>query len=454
MLEFDLNKVNDFYINDYVAAFCEKNKSIIGIVAKKINNDYDDLYLSSFTEVVASKLKDACYSFVNNGYDPKHIEKYLIGSVHKITKEIKSEDKKNLYICPCCRFFSEISILDNSGKKLSCFNCLNKLNNSTSEWETKLYSSFENYSRKGYSCPECKNFIPETNKDLITCPYPRCFFVGEKCNVKQMKHPKIKGNDEVSFDDSKKFFNSNESSYMNNDLIKDNFNHFLNILNDIIDTQAALVHYKCNESSVVIKSCVYDAYKSMIKKYPNEMVNYLVFLNRGMNLQNKIFQEFISIFEKKIPYTYNKGLKKITVDDICDKNLHIFDGVSEFNHIVDQNNEIYNMTTELYVGGRKGSYCRNFYIGKVLDVLDIDKNISIMKSVEDYNFFSIKMKSDIEPGTKVAVKHLRVPPHYQMGALVHINRIRRAIVDKVYIAVNGKKRETRKSENEEVEAKS
>jgi hypothetical protein len=99
------------------------------------------------------------------------------------------------------------------------------------------------------------------------------------------------------------------------------------------------------------------------------------------------------------------------------------------------------MTTELYIGGRKGSYCRNFYIGKLLDVVDIDRNVSIMNSVDDYNFFSINMKNDIKPGTKVYVKHLRVPPHYQMGALVHINRARKSIVDRVYVSINGKKRE-------------
>ena len=53
-----------------------------------------------------------------------------------------------------------------------------------------------------------------------------------------------------------------------------------------------------------------------------------------------------------------------------------------------------------------------------------------MNHVASYSFNLIKCR-DLEPGTKVTVTHLRVPPHYQMGGMVYINRIRKKIVDRV-----------------------
>ena len=36
---------------------------------------------------------------------------------------------------------------------------------------------------------------------------------------------------------------------------------------------------------------------------------------------------------------------------------------------------------------------------------------------------------NVKPGTEVSVSHLRIPPHYQMGAMVYINRARKIIID-------------------------
>jgi hypothetical protein len=94
----------------------------------------------------------------------------------------------------------------------------------------------------------------------------------------------------------------------------------------------------------------------------------------------------------------------------------------------------------LYVGSRKGVYCRPYYIGKVMEITDIDTGEIITNSIKEHSFFKIVMKDNIKPGTNVNVKHLRIFPHYQMGGMVYLNRIRRAIVDKVYLVINGRKR--------------
>ena len=58
-----------------------------------------------------------------------------------------------------------------------------------------------------------------------------------------------------------------------------------------------------------------------------------------------------------------------------------------------------------------------------------------MHHVKDYSFSKIRMQ-DISPGMEVIVTHLRVPPHYQMGGMVYINRIRKKIVDKSLLILN------------------
>jgi len=68
-------------------------------------------------------------------------------------------------------------------------------------------------------------------------------------------------------------------------------------------------------------------------------------------------------------------------------------------------------------------------MGKLLSVVDKKTKVSLMNRVEEYSFSKIKMKN-VKIGTQVVVSHLRIPPHYQMGGMVYVNRIRKKIVDK------------------------
>lgn len=58
-----------------------------------------------------------------------------------------------------------------------------------------------------------------------------------------------------------------------------------------------------------------------------------------------------------------------------------------------------------------------------------------MDRVVDYSFSKIKVR-DIDPGTEVIVTHLRIPPHYQMGGMVYINRIKDKIVERAKNVLN------------------
>jgi hypothetical protein len=55
--------------------------------------------------------------------------------------------------------------------------------------------------------------------------------------------------------------------------------------------------------------------------------------------------------------------------------------------------------------------------------------------VTEYTFSKIKVQ-DIVPGTEVIVTHLRVPPHYQMGGMVYVNRVRKKIIDRAKLLLS------------------
>ena len=209
------------------------------------------------------------------------------------------------------------------------------------------------------------------------------------------------------------------------------------ILMDVINMQITALRFGTNESTLKLKTLMYEAFIKIIEKHPEQMIAYLVHQNRNGGMQHKIFQEYANLLEAALPYTYLKGGVPVLVETLLDINLCIFDGMSEFNTDVMDNYEIENKTEEFYIGGRKGSYCKPFYIGKLLDVIDNSNGESLMDKVIEYSFFKIKMDHSVAPGTSTLVKHLRIPPHYQMGGMVYLNRIRRKIVDRVYRIING-----------------
>lgn len=197
-------------------------------------------------------------------------------------------------------------------------------------------------------------------------------------------------------------------------------------IKDIIrDISINLNFVSCNYT-VTQKTLMCQSFLEILEEFPQEMSQYLLNGTRGPSLQNKIFKKYLKILEKSLPFTYIKGNKKYVVSSITDKNLNIFIDTQEFEQFINSNLKIKNNTQNIYIGGRKASYVKPYYIGKLIDVVDIEKNKSILGKVEDYTFSYIKM-GDVPPGTKVKVIHLAVPPHYQMGPMVYLNRIKTEI---------------------------
>jgi hypothetical protein len=112
-----------------------------------------------------------------------------------------------------------------------------------------------------------------------------------------------------------------------------------------------------------------------------------------------------------------------------DANLGIFDEISIFDGIVNDKLVIKNETKDFYIGGRKSTYAKPYYIGKLLNIIERGSKKTLLSNVKEYTFSKIYMQ-DIRPGTLVTVTHLRVPPHYQMGGMTYVNRIRKKIVER------------------------
>lgn len=206
--------------------------------------------------------------------------------------------------------------------------------------------------------------------------------------------------------------------------------HNVLLLKNTIQSQMNAVHFTSPEFTLAHKLCMYQAFLNLIEKYPEKMVCSLFSLKKNTGLQHKIFQEYISLLEKKIPFSFKKNGKFYQINSLLDPELTIFDGVSVFDAIVSPKKEIKNNTKEFYVGGRKGAYSKIYYIGKVLDIINLENKQSIVSDILEYSFSKIKMKTT-SPKTNVQVIHLRIPPHYQMGGMLYLNRIKQKITDEI-----------------------
>jgi hypothetical protein len=160
------------------------------------------------------------------------------------------------------------------------------------------------------------------------------------------------------------------------------------------------------------------------------MIDYLLSGSGGYaGFQHKVFQEYIRLLESSLPFFVSRHRKLHKVDSLLDDTLCLFDGISVFNGKVNDNLVIKNGTHEFYIGGRKAAYAKPYYIGKLLNVIDSASKTPLLHLVDEYSFSKIRMRS-VKPGTPVTITHLRVPPHYQMGGMVYVNRVRKKIVDR------------------------
>ena len=194
----------------------------------------------------------------------------------------------------------------------------------------------------------------------------------------------------------------------------------------IIRSEIENIEYNSCDFTVLHKRLAYNTFLNLLAKYPDKLYDYLINGSRSGGFQSKAFHEYTKLLEESMPFSYRKGNKNYIIDSLLDDNLNVFDGISFFNEIVTDKLLIKNSTKEFYIGGKKGSIAEPFYIGKLLEIIDKNSSISLIDNVFDYSFSKIKLVN-VKPGTEVIVSHLRIPPHYQMGSMVYLNRARKQI---------------------------
>jgi len=360
-------------------------------------------------------------------YHSNQFLKKLGSETNDLKFKIKSE-----YICPGCLYLGHYHLVDQNNDLIKCQKCISALIETVDPKMLSLRQAFAKHSRIGYRCQGCRRFIPHpegASKD-ITCPYLDCLFIGPWSNLSRMHHPSTRSkkfNQNITFVEvEKKLFPLEKVEKMSDDA---------SLLMEVIESQKNNIQYISYNSTIKHKHACYQAFENLLKSSPEQMSNYLLRESRTGGFQAKIFQEYISILEGYFPFTIKKDRKQHVINSLLDDNLKLFNGISKFDGTVSDKLEIKNGTQEFYVGGRNGFVSQPYYIGKLISIIRKDTGESLMEKVKEYSFLKIKMK-DISPHLDVTVSHLRVPPHYQMGGMAHLNRIRQKIVSSAKSKLN------------------
>jgi len=437
-----------------------------------------DLARRAFKELATKTLGKGLKSFMiksQHWRSGRKIQPYLITCLNRLADNIKrdvsSQAKVSVPVCPACKSLGQREFLrQESGRILRCHSCTIEQDNIEErllnvhgvdkfrlESELRLRRMFATHSKKGHRCPDCSRFIPESCAQThnVSCPYDSdCGWFGHIDELEPMAHPlglsshnHISLNSTIKFDSGKEVErqDSIKAENVNADVqieFRQMYKNDLKVLNDVISDQYKRIK-SAPASKAIKKVLMYEAFKSMLDKYPEDMVSYLVRHNHGGDLpiQSRIFQEFIDIVEDSLPLKVVHQGEVVEVYSLQDPRLDLFTGLSEFKSFVKPDGTIPNMTKEFYVGGRLMKHSNRCFIGKLIDIRAIDTDQSLLPFVDFYTFSQIKISDDVPIGTEVTVRHFRIPSHYEMHGLVYLQRIRRKIVDSVYLRLNGSRRQ-------------
>jgi len=479
----------DRYVADRV--YEELTPYIEYLARKTISTKYlDNLNLLSFKESSKGEIKNSLYTYLfksklwQEGRDPvPYIKLCLKRMATSISNDRRGIKTSLVMVCPLCITNDEKIYLKSpiSGSLWECPKCSEnieiyqeKLKKAIADKDQQLVAeiqsnlrcslAFKSHSRKGYCCPDCKRFIPHSagNEFGISCPYPDCFFFGDPNSLELMNHPLGVGRSTpfiLSMDAALSNSNSDGPKVadilggsietIKNQILQDDYlqikqeseKEFL-ILIESIDELITFTKKQSTSATKKQKVLMLEAYKNLCKKFPEDMISYLVHRKQSSEtpLQSKIFQEYVSLIENALPFYIKKGKNQNLILSLTDENLNLFLGQSQFESVVGLNGVIPNETKEIDTGDRTYKHHGPCFIGKIIDVIDLENNKSILSEVRDYSFVGINLNERVRAGTRVRVSHFRIPPHYETMGLVFLQRMRRQIVDKVFYKLNKKKR--------------
>ena len=429
-------------VDEMVQQFLQHHRSGIASIHQMYFKSNNEVSFQALLELLKDELRTGCVSFINKNSPLEELSSYLFYIVNAFCRKTATPKtkRKSEHICPGCLFLGMATLVF-FNKTFQCEECAEQLKVATDPKQIAFYKTFAIHNKQGYRCPDCKRFIPHPldNTHTISCPYFDCCFVGEYSELNSMHHTTSQTNPEKLVldltQDGNRFFKdnivSNEIGALQILQMKEDILSKFNTIKEVIDSQINQISYTGSDFTIKHKQSVYEAFNLLLDKYPEEMVGYLLEDTRSGGFQHKVFQEYIRLLEASFPFFIKKGRKRYLIDNLLSEHLCLFDGISVFDAIVTDKLVIKNGTKEFYIGGRKASYTKPYYIGKLLNVIHAETKVPLLPLVKEYSFSRIKLQ-EVEPGTPVIVTHLRVPPHYQMGGMVYVNRVRKKIIERVH----------------------
>ena len=303
---------------------------------------------------------------------------------------------KSVPVCPNCKSNNKISYIIVNNKKYSC--------------ENKCNNIFECYSKKGYKCPNCNGFIPESHLKE-KCIYNNCNHDLSKCSLDFMRHP----------------FKTIDFIDKNTEFVKiTSFNNKKNKINFIIDKILFLIDYRSIDSKVKIKQVLLETIRQLSFE-SEEFVNF-IYYNKKNDIFCKFFQRFICNFEKELPVSFFIFNKFKTLSSIED--FGFFDGKTEFISTINTSFEAVNNTKDIWYDSRKKGMFTKMFIGKIISASC--NGIDITNKIISYDFNKIVFTKDIVPGTEVTITHLMLRPVYNSSIFIIFNSIMKEIRAKLY----------------------
>jgi hypothetical protein len=464
----------------------EHYDSRLNVLARKAYGSGNDgtptIAVNAFKERSKSELRSALETFFftkEHWRTGRDLNSYLLTCFRRLSGRLFWDQsiakRTSVSTCPACKYEGRKEFMVNESGMLRCQRCTKESERLSDELKTmdqggiefvktqsryKLYSQFSLHSKKGFRCPECKLFIPKSlATSRVVCPYPNCVYMGSVDNVNVMGHPTgVSSRNMVSLNkpitqhgggSSTTFFQDMfESNVLDPDSCLDmqmRYRQERDVLSAVIEDQIQALKRTNSASTMIQKLLMYEAYKKMLDKYPDEMISYLAHVKQSSDfpIQAKIFQAYAGLIENYLPFSVEKRGKSVDIISLTSPDLALFLGISEFEAKIGSSNTIPNNTKEEYIGGRNFKNYGRCFIGKIIDIRDNSTGESIKDKIKEYSFVQIKMDESAKPGTFVTVKHFRILPHYEMHSMVFLQRIRRQIVDSVYFRLHKKKREVR-----------
>lgn len=434
-------------VESLVKDFLITNKQGIVTMHRVYLKDSNEISARALLAELQEILKTGCVTFINKNDEMEGLNSYLFYIANDFYKK-KAEPqlkKKTEYLCPGCLFIKKNTLINFQNKLFRCEECEDALKITTDPKMVSFFRSFFRHNKGGYRCQDCERFIPHPLDEapVVSCPYSDCMFVGSWASLKRMHHPTSQSNVEcLSLDLSKEGGTSFKDRLVSDEVsalskleMEEEIDNKVSFIKEIIRSQKDAIPYSSSDFTVTHKMFAYQAFENLMDKFPPEMIAYLIEDSRSGGFQHKVFQEYIRLLEDSLPLMFKKNHKNYKIETLLDDNINLFDGISVFEGLVNDKLAIKNGTKEFYIGGRKASYAKPFYIGKLLSVVEKETKKSLIDFVQEYSFNKIKMKN-VKPNTEVIVTHLRVPPHYQMGGMVYINRVRKKIADRAKLSLD------------------